>query len=65
MSWAKPTYVHGHALPHLVSMECGGKYSGNPVDGVVLMCGAIRHAALVMARPVCDIPAMVFPAGLC
>jgi len=65
--WAKPTYVpRPCSFRNLVSMDVEESIRGNPVDGVVLMCGCDKTTpSLVMARPVATSQPWLFPAGLC
>jgi len=49
---------------NLVSMDVEESIRGNPVDGVVLMCGCDKTTpSLVMGAASCDIPAMVVSGG--
>jgi dihydroxyacid dehydratase/phosphogluconate dehydratase len=49
---------------NLVSMDVEESIRGNPVDGVVLMCGCDKTTpALVMGAASCDIPAIVVSGG--
>jgi dihydroxy-acid dehydratase len=49
---------------NLVSMDVEESIRGNPVDGVVLMCGCDKTTpSLVMGAASCDIPAIVVSGG--
>jgi L-arabonate dehydrase len=49
---------------NLVSMDVEESIRGNPVDGVVLMCGCDKTTpALIMGAASCDIPAIVVSGG--
>jgi dihydroxy-acid dehydratase len=49
---------------NLVSMDVEESIRGNPIDGVVLMCGCDKTTpALVMGAASCDIPAIVVSGG--
>jgi dihydroxy-acid dehydratase len=49
---------------NLVSMDVEESIRGNPVDGVVLLCGCDKTTpALVMGAASCDVPALVVSGG--
>ena len=49
---------------NLVSMDVEESIRGNPIDGVVLMCGCDKTtASLVMGAASCDVPAIVVSGG--
>jgi L-arabonate dehydrase len=49
---------------NLVSMDVEESIRGNPVDGVVLMCGCDKTTpALIMGAASCDVPAIVVSGG--
>ena len=49
---------------NLVSMDVEESIRGNPIDGVVLMCGCDKTTpALIMGAASCDIPAIVVSGG--
>src|ERR1700730_14686497 len=49
---------------NLVSMDVEESIRGNPIDGVVLMCGCDKTTpSLVMGAASCDIPAIVVSGG--
>jgi L-arabonate dehydrase len=49
---------------NLVSMDVEESIRGNPIDGVVLLCGCDKTTpALVMGAASCDVPALVMSGG--
>ena len=49
---------------NLASMDVEESIRGNPIDGVVLLCGCDKTTpSLVMGAASCDIPALVVPGG--
>jgi L-arabonate dehydrase len=49
---------------NLASMDVEESIRGNPLDGVVLLCGCDKTTpALVMGAASCDLPALVVPGG--
>src|SRR5579863_401433 len=49
---------------NLVSMEVEESIRGNPIDGVVLLCGCDKTTpSLVMGAASCDVPAVVVSGG--
>jgi L-arabonate dehydrase len=49
---------------NLISMDVEESIRGNPIDGVVLMCGCDKTTpALVMGAASCDVPAIVVSGG--
>jgi dihydroxy-acid dehydratase len=49
---------------NLVSMDVEESIRGNPIDGVVLMCGCDKTTpALIMGAASCDVPAIVVSGG--
>ena len=49
---------------NLVSMDVEESIRGNPIDGVVLMCGCDKTtASLIMGAASCDLPAIVVSGG--
>src|SRR5580700_11328136 len=49
---------------NLASMDVEESIRGNPVDGVVLLCGCDKTTpALVMGAASCDLPALVVSGG--
>lgn len=49
---------------NLISMDVEESIRGNPVDGVVLMCGCDKTTpALIMGAASCDVPAIVVSGG--
>src|SRR6185436_11920832 len=49
---------------NLVSMDVEESIRGNPIDGVVLLCGCDKTTpSLVMGAASCDVPALVVPGG--
>src|SRR5580704_14323454 len=49
---------------NLISMDVEESIRGNPIDGVVLMCGCDKTTpALVMGAASCDVPAIVISGG--
>jgi dihydroxy-acid dehydratase len=49
---------------NLASMDVEESIRGNPIDGVVLLCGCDKTTpSLVMGAASCDIPAIVVPGG--
>jgi L-arabonate dehydrase len=57
----KPTAM---LFRNLVSMDVEESIRGNPIDGVVLMCGCDKTtASLVMGAASCDLPAIVVSGG--
>ena len=49
---------------NLATMDTEEAIRGNPVDGVVLMCGCDKTTpALLMGAASCDIPAIVVSGG--
>ena len=51
-------------LRNLVSMDVEESIRGNPVDGVVLMCGCDKTTpSLIMGAASCDVPAIVVSGG--
>lgn len=57
----RPTAMLFH---NLISMDVEESIRGNPIDGVVLMCGCDKTTpALVMGAASCDVPAIVVSGG--
>ena len=51
---------------NLVSMDVEESIRGNPVDGVVLLCGCDKTTpSLMMGAASCDVPAIVVSGGPC
>jgi L-arabonate dehydrase len=49
---------------NLASMDVEESIRGNPIDGVVLLCGCDKTTpSLVMGAASCDVPALVVPGG--
>src|ERR1043165_1841301 len=49
---------------NLVSMDVEESIRGNPIDGVVLLCGCDKTTpALVMGAASCDLPSLVISGG--
>jgi dihydroxy-acid dehydratase len=49
---------------NLASMDVEESIRGNPIDGVVLLCGCDKtNPSLVMGAASCDLPAIVVPGG--
>ena len=49
---------------NLASMDVEESIRGNPIDGVVLLCGCDKTTpSLVMGAASCDVPAMVVSGG--
>ena len=63
-SMGEPTCVHRHAVPQSGQHGCRGIDPGQPVDGVVLLCGCDKTTpALVMGAASCDLPTLVVSGG--